>query len=272
MVFLYYSQVVRIRLEEKSRLVCACLFLLFLIPVLSHAVTWNLKELSCPLCKRKSHYYVLGSYGDYVRFRESRFELVEFPHDEEFSLYCCIHCGYTVFMEDFSKELNRKLKKKLKSVLADLLSPGTADIYSRIPIVERLELAEQCYAAGVSCDCSSFWIWFYPIKAYFLAKSGQPGQARTIRDNTLALLETALLRSDNQGVRKELTLDAGILKFLIGDRESALLMLNDSLSMTYRNQKLSDESNEAYNRYLNEFIIECLQKFQKISNKGGNNG
>lgn len=254
---------IRIRFLEKSRLVCVSLLLLFLTPILSNSVTWNLKELTCPLCKGKSSYYVLGSYGDYVRLRESRFELVEFPHDEEFSLYCCIHCGYTVFMDDFSSKLNPKLKKRLKSVVADFLPTGTVENYSRIPIIERLELAEQCYAAGVSCDCSSFWIWFYPVKAHFLAKSGQSEKARVIRGDALALVEAALLRAENQGVLKELIMDAGILKFLIGDREGALLMLNDARSMTYINRKLSIEGNQTYNSYLDEFINECLQKFSK---------
>jgi hypothetical protein len=263
LIFHYYSQVFRIQFREKSLLVCGCLFFLILTPVLSRAVTWNPKELACPLCQRKSQYYVLGSYGDYVRFRESRFELVEFPYDEELSLYACVHCGYTVFMGDFPKKLNQQLKKKLKSVVSDFESPGPVENYSRIPIVQRLEQAEQCYAAGVSCDCSPFWIWFFPIKAHFLAKYDQPKKARTIRLETLALVEAALLRAENQGIRKELLLDAGILKFLVNDRVGGVLMLNEALSMTYWHKELSAEDNEAYNRYLNEFINECIQKYSQ---------
>lgn len=219
--------------------------------------------MSCPLCKRKSEYYTPGSYGDHVYLRESRFELVEFPYDEELSLYTCIHCGYSVFMGDFSKKLDPELKKKLKSEINGLLSPGTVENYSKIPIIERLELAEQCYRAGVSCNCSPFWIWFYPVKAYFLAKHGQTGRARAIREDALALIEAALSRSENQGIRKELALDAGILKFLTGDREGALSMLKEARTMTYHNPGLSAEDNEAYNRYLIEFIDECNQKYVK---------
>lgn len=229
----------------------------------SQAVTWNQKNLSCPLCLKTSRYYVLGSYGGYVNYRESRFQLVEFPYDEELSLYTCIHCGYSVFMNDFSTPLKEPLKKKLKEVLADFRFPRVIEHYGEIPIAERMELAGICYASGVSCDCSPFWTWFYPIQAYHAFRSGQREKARDLREKTLILLESAARDPGNEGILKELLADSGILKYLLGDPDGARDLMAQALSMTYRNRELSEEDNSAYNRYLDEFIGECLKQNTK---------
>jgi hypothetical protein len=254
-----------IKFPGHARMVSGWILFFILVPFFLNPVTWNPKKKTCPLCHRDSQYYVLGSYGGYVHYRDSRFELVEFPHDEELALYTCIYCGYSVFMEDFSTKLKRKIQKKLRTVLADFRFPRKVENYARISISERLELAEYCYAAGVSCDCAPFWIWFYPIKAYYVAKADKAEEARNIRIKTLGLVESALLRPENQGIQKELVMDAGILKYLTGDKEGALMLLNDALSMIYHNKELSTENNDKYNRYLAEFIGEYLQKISKKS-------
>lgn len=255
----------RINFPGHSRIVSGWILLFVLIPIFLNPVTWNLKKKTCPLCHRDSQYYVLGSYGGYVHYRDSRFELVEFPHDENLALYTCIHCGYSVFIEDFSTKLKRKIQEKLMTLLADFQFPREVENYARIPISERLGLAESCYAAGVSCDCAPFWIWFYPIKAYYAARAGRAEEARNIRIKTLGLVESALLRPENQGIQKELVMDAGILKHLTGDKEGAMMLLNDALSMAYNNKELSTESNDKYNRYLSKFIGEYIQKISKKS-------
>ncbi|MFC1597679.1 type IV pilus biogenesis/stability protein PilW [Planctomycetota bacterium] len=86
------------------------------------AVTWSRTEETCPLCETKGTFWTWASFGSYVSERESKYDMVFFPWDDEAWFWMCRTCGYAQTGGEFS-DLTEKQVAHLREALAVTVGP-----------------------------------------------------------------------------------------------------------------------------------------------------
>jgi uncharacterized protein (DUF2225 family) len=215
------------------------------------ATTWYPENKKCPLCGVTSKYMSIGSYGSYIYSWPSRLQLVFWPSIDQAALYCCPKCKYSVFMWDFDTvpgQHRDSLTAFLKTVSFDKKYKG----YSEIPLVKRLEIAEQVYM--ILTQDNETWCWFYRVAGYILEEEKEEYKAFESRKKALLFLKQMMSEPGSAGKQKEHFFIQASMFYFTHQHDSAMMSLNNAMLFPYENETISLEEQENYNYYLDELI------------------
>jgi uncharacterized protein (DUF2225 family) len=221
------------------------------------ATTWAEQEFTCPLCTTKNTFRVIASYGTYIYGWPSKYQLIYWPVTDQNSVYCCKKCYLSLFLwdyEDLAKDKIPAIKKQLEGVK---LKTSFTD-YAKVPMSERLEIAEKVY--GVLTMKDDFWCRFYRILGYHYADEKNTVKADESRKKALNLAQKMLNDKANETPAKELWLISGAMKHFLKDDDGAIKDLNQALNTKYQNKALDEEKNnngeQNLNALINEYVIQ----------------
>src|SRR5687768_16658649 len=102
----------------KTKLATCVLVAAFVLgaSVRAFATTWFPQEHTCPVCKTKNTFLVIGSYGSYIYQWPEKFQLIFWPVTDSPTMYSCKKCHLTTFMWDFEKTPKEKHAEILKQL------------------------------------------------------------------------------------------------------------------------------------------------------------
>jgi uncharacterized protein (DUF2225 family) len=223
------------------------------------ATTWADEEFTCPLCTTKNTFRVVMSYGTYIYSWPSKYQLIYWPVTDRNSVYCCKKCYLSTFMwdyKDLAKDKIPAIKKQLEGV--SLKTPSTD--YAKIPMSERLGIAEKVYGA-LNMD-EAFWCRFYRILGYHYANEKNTLKADESRKKALNIAQKMLNDKAGETPAKELWLISGAMKHFLKDDDGAMADLNQALTIKYQNKDLDEEKNNNGEQNLNALIKEYLAQIK----------
>jgi uncharacterized protein (DUF2225 family) len=223
------------------------------------ATTWADEEFTCPLCTTKNTFRVVMSYGTYIYSWPSKYQLIYWPVTDRNSVYCCKKCYLSTFMwdyKDLAKDKIPAIKKQLEGV--SLKTPSTD--YAKIPMSERLGIAEKVYGA-LNMD-EAFWCRFYRILGYHYANEKNIVKADESRKKALNIAQKMLNDKAGETPAKELWLISGAMKHFLKDDDGAMADLNQALTTKYQNKDLDEEKNNNGEQNLNTLIKEYLAQIK----------
>lgn len=232
--------------------------------------TWFPQEFTCPVCKTKNTFLVVGSYGSYIYQWPSKFELLFWPVTDGASVYTCKKCHVSTFMWDFEelpKEKHAEVQKRLEGFKLDYArAAGEYDQgadYIRIPMTQRLLAAEQTYQVLGRDD--EFWCRFYrALGHHYEAEKKQP-EADAARRKSLSIAERMLADKARAGERKELLFITGALRHFLKDDPGALKDFREAQGLKYESKELGPEKSKNYDEYLSDLLH---QYFELLGAKG----
>lgn len=236
-------------------LVVAVVLLLAGAPT-ARATTWGPTEESCPLCGHANTFEAPMSWGSYVYRWPSRFQLVFWPATEERSLYSCAQCRLTCFMWDWKERVAPEHHERLRAALADVTLPAPEGGYRKIPVLERLTVAEKVYdVLGIE---PAERCRFYRVLGYHAAKQGQPDRAAAARRQALELVRALIADDSAAAERKEQHVIAACLLRLLGEPDAARAELDAAAPLSIQ----GDDAERARGRteYLDDLIGALRQR------------
>jgi uncharacterized protein DUF2225 len=224
------------------------------------ATTWAPVKVECPICHTENTFNEIMSYGSYIYGWPSKFQLIYWPSTDSSVLYTCKKCNYSAFKWDFRDPPAEKLediRRALQNVTVD-----KHELYTQIPMSQRLEVAEKVYATQNRDD--AFWCHFYRVKAYHLARERKLQEATSARSKALEITRRMLNESANSGQRKELLLIQGAMEHFLNNDVAAKAALEASLQSHYEDAKLSEQqilnANENLNSLAKEYLAVLAEK------------
>lgn len=223
------------------------------------ATTWFPQEFTCPNCKTKNTFNVIGSYGTYIYAWPSKYQSIYWPVTDENVLYSCKKCYLSVFMWDFD-DLPKDKLLDIQKQLVGVKIEGTYKSYSQIPMSRRLEVAEKIYAVLGMED--EFWCRFYRIKGYHFEAEKNQQKADEARTKALELANKMLKDPKNKEPQKQLLFITGAMKHFLRDDDGAIAELQKVLATKYTNPQLDAEKNNNGERNLNELAKEYIDKIK----------
>ena len=235
-----------------NRIILTFGFLLTL-PVGVHATTWFPKEHTCPICTHKSEYQEIGSYGSYIYHWPSKYQYVFWPLTDEPSIYCCQKCHFTTYMWDFDNIPENKIAP-LKEYLATVKIDKEYEKYYDIPMITRLEIAENVYKI-LERD-KEFWCQFYRVLGYHCNGEKNAVKAKAVRIKALNIAEEMLSDALYKGQEKEIFLIIAAMHHFTGEKDSALIYLDKASLFTYQNDKGEQSDVKGVDEYLTELIMQ----------------
>jgi hypothetical protein len=230
--------------------------LILLISSQSGATTIFPAEVICPNCKTKLKVMVYGSSGSYVYQWPSKFQYVFWPMSDDISLYYCHKCHLTLYSWDFEKLPAEKIGE-LRKVLATVQVQKNPTDYRKVPMTERLAIAEKIYTnlqGGMEKD-PLFWCGFYRVLGYHAAQEKNAALAKASRLKALEIAQRESLDAKNAGRKKELLLIAAAMLHFTGDDRGALEALSTAGGLVYEDKKQPDKA-KGVDGYLSALIIE----------------
>ncbi len=219
------------------------------------ATTWAPIAVECPVCHTKNEFAAVMSYGSYIYRWPSKLQLVFWPFTDANVLYSCKKCHYTAFMSDFANVPSDKgaaIRSALEKEKLDY-SKG----YARIPMSQRLALAEKAYAIWGRDD--EFWCHFYRVYGYHLAEEGKVAEAAAARQKALALAQKLLADTSRKGQRKELLVISGSMRELLGDSKGAAQDFTAARGLTFKDPRATADQGSGYDHYLADLAAEHLE-------------
>ena len=235
-----------------------CIILLSLLlnsTVQSAPTTWAPVEVVCPVCQTKNTFLEIMSYGNYIYMWPSKYQLIFWPYTDSPVLYSCKRCHLTTFMEEF-KGIPKDKLPTLKKILQQVNLPK-ADKYTDIPMSQRLFVAEKVYSELGRGD--EFWSHFYRVLGFHLEEEKKQEEAREARKKALTIVERMLTNKENEGIRKELLLISGAMRFFLKDGSGALKDFNEASGLKYQNKSLKPEQSENADKYLSSILAEYIK-------------
>lgn len=227
-----------------------------LLPTLLFSTTWTQAEKTCPICGTKSQYYEIMSYGTYVYDYPSRFEYIFWPYTDGKVLYSCRKCWFTCFMWDF-EDIPQDKHKVIRKFVDSLDLYETNGDYNVIPMSYRLLLAERIYEMlGKDME---FWCHFYRVKGHHLANEEKAAHAAEARTRALEIAEAMLKDENKTGIRKELYIICGAMRYHLNDLTGARQDFKRAEGLTFGNKNWNRESLENINIYLSRLVDEYLK-------------
>lgn len=234
--------------------------------VFVNATTWAPTEKKCPICKTKSQYYEIMSYGSYVYDYPSKYEYIFWPYTDGKALYSCRKCWFTCFMWDF-EDIPADKHKPIRKFVDSLDLYETNGDYNVIPMSYRLLLAERIY--GMLDKDKEFWCHFYRVKGHHLANEEKIVQAAQARTEALNIAEEMMQVKKNTGIRKELYLITGAMRYHLDDMHGALRDFKQAQKLTFGNENWNKESLENINIYLSDLVDDYIERInEKQKNQG----
>lgn len=252
----------------KTLKIAALPLILLAFSTLVLATTWVETEVACPVCQTKNKFRDIMSYGSYIYNWPSKYQFIFWPRTDANVLYTCRKCYLSLFMWDFRKFPADKTAE-VQGALAGISLSGSYESYNRIPMSERLAIAEKIYAK-LDRD-HDFWCDFYRVQGYHLAHEKKSTEADAARRRALELAELMMSDAKRQGSRKELLYIAGAMRHFLNDDPGAVKDLEQGLQLTFNNPSLTAAQNNNANANLNRMLQEYLDgiKNNKIPRDDG---
>ena len=227
-------------------------------------ITWFPQEFTCPVCKTKNIFLVVGSYGSYIYQDESKFELIFWPLTDSPTVYSCKQCRVSAFMGDFEalpKEKHEELRKRAEGLKLEHTRPASsyyegAD-YLRIPSTQRLLAAEQTYQVLGRDD--DFWGRFYRTLGHHYEAHKQQAQADEARRKALSIAERMLADKARAGERKELLYITGAMRHFLKDDAGALKDFREAEGLKYSNGEIGPEKSKNYDEFLSDLLRQYFE-------------
>ena len=223
------------------------------------ATTWAPKEVVCPLCTTKNTFMDVMSYGTYIYQWPEKFQFIFWPLTDANVLYSCKKCRLTTFMWDFAeipKEKLRDIKAKLDTLA---LKPFEGEYY-KIPMSLRLDIAAEVYS--VMGQDETFWCKFYRVKGYHYESEKREIEAASARAKALEICQKQLAAKENAGIRKELLLISGAMRYFLNDNPTALKDFREAAELSYISPKLDSEQSKNYNNYLAAVLKDYIARIE----------
>ena len=246
----------------------SCKFLLLITVVMIFmvnlpAINWGGKEVECPICKQKNSFGIPTSYGSYIYHRPSKYQYVFWPLTDRHVLYSCKKCYLTCYMWDFRKIPHEKIKALQEMLHKVKIDRVGVDYYTEIPMITRLKVAEKVYSF-LDKD-KLFWCRFYRTLAYHYDEDGQYKLATQARIKALRIIEDVLIGGKNIGIKKELLLISGAMRYFLDDIENARKDFKQALQLTYSDPTSTEKNNSDNNRYLTGLLLEYIQNDERYN-------
>jgi hypothetical protein len=249
--------------EGEMRNKPLCIFVMLLLTCsVAFATTTVEVEVTCPVCGTKNTFYDYASWGSYVYQWPSKYHYVFFPLANSTSLYQCKHCHLTLWLWDF-KELKGEEKERVTAALKPFGPNSKAKSYAEIPMVQRLEKAEELYKLikpQADKGNNEFWSTFYRTAAYHAGFEKDSAKAKEARTQALAFTELVL--KEDPGRSKELLFVEGSLQHFLGDDAAALKLLDRSAAETYAEPGKDPQKLEGFNKYLTQLANDFAGKIR----------
>lgn len=242
------------------------LLLIALLGSLAHqapGITYATVEIVCPICETKNTFTTWASSGGYVYFWPSRFQMVFWPYTDPVAVYHCRNCHYSVFEWDFADPPEER-RAAIRQLLQSVSCPRHADDYLKMPVSDRLAIAEQVYRLYEPDE--RFWCGFYRVLGYHLHEEGRKEEAAAARRRALELAERLLGQGELEGERKEILVITAAMHHYLESDPQALRALREAETVAYRNSKLEPEKNDEINTYLAHLIREYIQAIEQGRN------
>jgi len=223
------------------------------------ATTWFPAEHTCPVCKKKSTYQDIGSYGTYIYNWPSKYQYIFWPLTDFPSVYSCPGCHFSVYMWDFDS-IPAEKTDTLKSYLSNIKMEKKYKDYLDIPMTIRLEIAEGVYR--ILGRDTEFWCKFYRVMGYHYEAEDQAERARSSRLKAIGLVHQMFSDTLYKGQEKELMLIAAAMHYYTGQKDSTLLYLDKANLLTYSNSEMQEQNVKGLDDYLSG-LIEQYKAFIK---------
>ncbi|MBI3221180.1 MAG: hypothetical protein HYZ44_16850 [Bacteroidetes bacterium] len=146
----------------------------------------------------------------------------------------------------------------VKEYLKDKTTSVKTTDYLKIPITERLEIAEGVYKVLERDD--EFWSKFYRVKGYHYDAVKDENKARENRTKALEIAEKMKLNVDNEGRLKEILLITGGMKYFLNKKDSAKNDFRTALTLTYKSKDSKPDKDANINKYLDKVLSDFLEK------------
>ena len=225
----------------------------------ANATTWAPKKVVCPLCKTENTFMEIMSYGTYIYSWPEKFQYIFWPLTDKNVLYSCKKCRLTAFMWDFGDLPSDKLPAIKRELEGAAVKPYEGP-YSEVPMSARLQIAEKVYAVLGKDD--SFWCQFYRVQGYHLEEEKRDPDAVAARGKALEICRRLLAAPENAGVRKQLLLISGAMRYFSNDNEGALKDLREAVTLKYQNPKLEPEQAANIDQYLSALLKEYIARIE----------
>lgn len=220
----------------------------------AEATTFELVDEDCPVCDGSVQVMSIFSWGTYIYSWDSKYQFIFWPLTEDASVYCCGRCGLACLMDDFDEfsdedcaKIEQVLPEPPKAAAEDEVEP-----FAGLSACARLQLAEKVYAA-VDRDVE-FWCHFYRVMGFHCELAGEDEQARTARQEALALAGELAADETLAGRRKEFLLISGAMHHFLGEDEPALADFAQALELEYYDEERGEEGSADADAYLTELL------------------
>lgn len=223
------------------------------------ATTWAPKEVVCPLCSTKNTFMDIASYGTYIYQWPEKFQFIYWPLTDANVLYSCKKCRLTAFMWDFAEIPKEKLPA-IKTKLDTMALKPVEGEYYKIPMSNRLDIAAEVYST-LGMD-ETFWCKFYRVKGFHYEAEKREADATSARAKALEICQKQLAMKENAGIRKELLLISGAMRYFLNDNPAALKDLREATELTYTSSKLDSEQSKNFNAYLSSLLKEYVARIE----------
>jgi hypothetical protein len=222
------------------------------------AVTTVPVKVKCPVCGEENEFFDYASWGSYVYFWPSKFQMVFWPQTYSSSMYICKRCHYAAWMWDFKKLSSDKVAE-IRKELDGVSGVPHFEKYTDVPMTIRLGIAERAYRVEGKDDL--FWSDFYRTEGYHLAAERHPQEAKKAREKAREILDRLLQDPKLASRRKEFLVSRGAMEHFIGDDSTALA----TLAQARKEKFTAGENAKGYNEYLDKLIDEYLEKIKTQS-------
>jgi hypothetical protein len=135
--------------------------------------------------------------------------------------------------------------------------------YIDIPMTKRLEIAENVYKI-IGKDIE-FWCKFFRVIGYHYDADKNTTKAKDSRLMSLDSAKKMLSDSVYHGQEKEILYIMASMQNFIGEKDSALVFLEQANSKTYQNKNWKDENVKGLNDYLTSLIVEYKELIKNDS-------
>lgn len=222
-----------------------------------YATTWSDKQISCPVCQTANTFQAPMSWGSYIYYWPSKFQMIFWPMTTSYFTYSCKKCYYSAYMYDFLSQVKLdnldKIKEALKSVE---IKRNEEDNYHDISSSLRLQAAEKVYL--ITKKNHAFWSEFYRVMAYHYTLEKKYSEAKKAREKALKYIDSALAQKDNIDEHREYFIVRGGIKFFLQDLDGALVDFRVAKDLKYANKKLPQQQVDGYNHYLDILVKEYI--------------
>jgi len=223
----------------------------------ARATTWGDKDIVCPICETTNKFKVVMSYGTYIYQWPSKYQYIFWPLTDSPVLYSCKKCHLTAFMWDY-EQISKERLPAVQAALRGVTLSGSEREYTKIPMSQRLQIAEKVYSVLERDD--SFWCQFYRVLGYHLEEEKQQSAADEARTKALGIAEKMIANEGKAGTLKELLLISGAMRHFLKDDAGALKDFKRAQELKYENSKIEQKASDNIDAYLTALLADYIER------------